>query len=503
MTEIKPQAVPSGIDFATEVKADRLNILWKITLVVSFMVIFLSFTFVAMSAGEVSWVLLLAVPAVLSVGSWITNILLTRELFQSAARAYGLTMSAAVTVALLDGDPLVIRVVPFVYVIVVFVSGMMLRPSSILGLAIGASLATLFVPVIVIGNMHYVTGYQWAAIALIWLSAGLAWQSTGELFQVTEWALMNYQRERRTNADLFENRLELQKALQRSEALSDALKETNAELEQAKQAAEQAKDFRGKFLANMSHELRTPLNAIIGFSDTMLNFTEMYDNVALPETYQRDLRQIQNSGGQLLNVINDILDLARVDAGRLEIVVQPVDVRPTVENVLGVAGGLVGSKPIKLESELPDDLPRVLADETRFRQVLMNIYSNACKFTETGTITLSVKAVSDGVQFSIKDTGSGIAADQLDRIFEEFRQAGNKGRDPRAGSGLGLAISRQLLNLMGGRIWAESVVGEGSTFHFVLHEVNGNHTPQIITDPDQVTKPAVSLHGAMKTATAE
>src|SRR5690606_33079846 len=151
---------------------------------------------------------------------------------------------------------------------------------------------------------------------------------TGELYQITEWALSNYQRERRTNDELFEKRQALQKSLKRSEALADRLGEINQALEYASAAAEEAKNFRGQFLANMSHELRTPLNAIIGFSETMLQFPIMYDNESLPSPYERDLGQIYNSGRQLLHVINDILDLARVDAGKLEIHLSPVDVRP-------------------------------------------------------------------------------------------------------------------------------------------------------------------------------
>lgn len=490
MVEQDTQNVPSGIDFATEVKADRLDTLWRFTLFPSLAMMFMSFTFVSLYGEEASAVLLLVVPFVLSIGSLLTYRFLRREAFQNAARVYALTISAGVTVALLDDSILVSHIAPFAYVIIVFVAGLMLRPSSIVWLAVGASLATIFTPFLVFGDFSYLGGYQMAAIALIALSAALAWQSTGELYAVTEWALMNYQRERRVNSDLFENRQQLERALNRSRALSEQLQATNDELEQAKQAAEMAKDFRGQFLANMSHELRTPLNAIIGFSDTMLQFPEMYNEEPLPDTYRRDLKQISSSGGQLLNVINDILDLARVDAGRLEIIMKPVDVRPVIDNVVGVAGGLVGAKPVELTLDIPDNISQVYADETRFRQVLMNLYSNAAKFTDEGMIVLSVKPVDDGVQFSLCDSGCGIAPDQLERIFEEFRQSGNRGRDPRAGSGLGLAISRQLLNLMGGRIWAESEPGKGSTFHFVLQKANGSTAPQIITNSDQAVEAA-------------
>jgi signal transduction histidine kinase len=294
---------------------------------------------------------------------------------------------------------------------------------------------------------------------------------TGELYQITEWALLNYQRERRTGQQLFENRLLLERSLLRSQALSETLQDTNDELENARQAAEAAKHFRGQFLANMSHELRTPLNAIIGFSETMMRFPEMYDAVILPDAYHADMNQIYNSGKQLLTLINDILDLSRVDAGKLEIFMKRVDLSPILRQVQSLANGLLGAKPIKLEMEAPDPLPLVWADEQRVRQVLINLYSNAVKFTDAGTITLKVHPSEkpDEVHISVTDTGGGIDNSSLELIFEEFKQSvESAGRDPRSGAGLGLSISRQLLGLMGGRIWAESQVGVGSTFHVIL-----------------------------------
>ncbi|PJF22552.1 MAG: hypothetical protein CUN56_05455 [Phototrophicales bacterium] len=332
----------------------------------------------------------------------------------------------------------------------------------------------------------------------MFLSASLAAQVTGELYAVTEWALLNYQRERNSNFELFESRNELRRSLKRSQVLGERLQEANRELEAAKEAAEAAKNFRGQFLANMSHELRTPLNAIIGFSETMLKFPMMYDDEPLPQAYHADLNQIYTSGQQLLHLINDILDLARVDAGKLEIYMQRVELNDVIQMVLATANGLIGSKPIELKTDLPSPLPDVWADEARVRQVLLNLYSNAVKFTEQGSITLKIQTTDEGVQFSVTDTGSGIPENQLEAIFEEFKQAeGSGGRDPRAGSGLGLAISRQLLGLMNGRIWAESKVGEGSTFHFVLQpyhkdKVTTMETTVIPNDTGTVPSPLKS-----------
>jgi signal transduction histidine kinase len=194
----------------------------------------------------------------------------------------------------------------------------------------------------------------------------------------------------------------------------------------------------------------------------------MYDDVTLPKGYESDLNQIYNSGRQLLSLINDILDLSKVDAGKLELHIQRVALEPICNMVVATAQGLVGERKIKLEKDYVEPLPAVWADEGRVRQVLLNLYSNAVKFTESGSITLSVRETEEGVRISLKDTGKGIDPQYHEVIFEEFKQADAGGRDPRSGAGLGLAISRHLLGLMQGRIWVESEAGRGSTFNIVL-----------------------------------
>jgi signal transduction histidine kinase len=220
----------------------------------------------------------------------------------------------------------------------------------------------------------------------------------------------------------------------------------------------------------MSHELRTPLNAIIGFSQTMLDFPAMYDGVDLPEQYTQDMNQILSSGKHLLNIINDILDLSKVDAGKLDLEIQPVDLGPIVKGVLSTAVGLVGDKvgQIELKKQLADPLPMCMGDPLRVRQVLLNLYSNAAKFTDQGYIKLSIWAEGNQVIFAVEDSGIGIADNDKSGIFEEFRQGTAGRKKGRQGAGLGLAISQQLMRLMNGRLWFESVLGKGSTFYFAL-----------------------------------
>lgn len=468
--------VPTNTDFATEVKIDRLVLMWRVTALFATIILLIAL-FIASSdtANEIlTWVV---APLFLIISCFVTRTLLKLDWFTPAAWVYTLGAIFAVGIALWggqssvndSGDIFVNQALPFAFVVIIFVGGLLLPPSDTFVLAFIATLITFLIPYVHAGNFDFIITHQGFAVALIFIGALLAAQVTGELYAVTEWALSNYQRERQTNNDLFESQTELNRTLKRSEALSDKLADINQELEVANEEAEAAKNFRGQFLANMSHELRTPLNAIIGFSETMLKFPMMYDDVPLPQAYEDDMNQIFNSGRQLLNLINDILDLSRVDAGKLDIFMERVELRPILTSVQSIAKGLLGNKQVQLFAETPDPLPDIWADQNRFRQVLVNLYSNACKFTDEGSITLRVQNSDEGILFSVTDTGSGISPDQMSIIFEEFKQATvNQGRDPRAGSGLGLAISRQLLSLMGGCIWAESTLGEGSTFHFIL-----------------------------------
>lgn len=459
--------LPTNISFAEEIKTARLKLLNHFTMGVSavIMVAILTFgTLTRMDATD-NFILVFSL-GILAVGSWLSNYLLPRQRFQIAAWVFILSPMLSMGLVMYQIGIGSTAILPFVFPLIVFIGGLLLSPAETVYMTIVSIVTIVIAPSLAVGSFT-INGTQFFAIVLTALAAGLAALVTGELYQVTQWALDNYKKERRTNEELFEKRQALQKSLKRAEILGEQLMESNQDLEVANAEAEEAKHFRGQFLANMSHELRTPLNAIIGFSETMLQFPIMYDNKELPDAYEQDLSQIYNSGRQLLHVINDILDLAKVDAGKLEIHMQAVEPEAIINAVISTAKGLLGSKPVKLNKELPETLPKVYADETRLRQVLLNLYSNACKYTDEGAITLKVtEAENDMLQFAVTDTGIGIDPEYHDKLFEEFQQAKASGRDPRSGSGLGLAISRELIELMNGRIWMESTPNEGSTFYF-------------------------------------
>jgi signal transduction histidine kinase/DNA-binding response OmpR family regulator len=250
------------------------------------------------------------------------------------------------------------------------------------------------------------------------------------------------------------------------------LRAANADLQRAKRAAdsarqvaEEANDLKTKFLANMSHELRTPLNAILNFTD-MLSLPRFG---SLSERQQDLQKRVLSNADHLLGLINDILDLAKIEAGRMDLFYEAVDLRALLHGVMATAIGLTKDKGLTLTLDAPQELPVLQADKTRVRQVLLNLLSNAAKFTDAGTITLRVRIRSDAmIELAVQDSGIGIAPDDQALIFEEFRQVQEESTRNYSGTGLGLPISRRLVAMHGGQMWLESTPGVGSTFSFTL-----------------------------------
>jgi len=242
------------------------------------------------------------------------------------------------------------------------------------------------------------------------------------------------------------------------------LKRVQGELVRAKDAAEEANRAKSAFLANMSHELRTPLNAVIGYS-------EMLQEVAEDRGQQDllpDLAKIQRAGKNLLGLINDVLDLSKIEAGKVELSIESLDVLSALDDAVSTIRPLVEKNGNRLEVACGGPLGAMLADQTRVRQVLFNLLSNACKFTENGLIRLEARRTrrkdSDWVEFRVSDTGIGISAEQMDRLYRPFMQADSSTTRKFGGTGLGLAISREFCQMMGGSLSAESELGKGSAF---------------------------------------
>jgi len=247
-------------------------------------------------------------------------------------------------------------------------------------------------------------------------------------------------------------------------ALAANLNRMSEELGRLYRQLEDASRHKSEFLANMSHELRTPLNAIIGFSEVLHErmFGELNPKQA---EYVQD---IHASGQHLLALINEILDLSKVEAGRMELELAPLDLRATLEGALTLIRERATRHGIALELAVDDRVGELVADERKVRQVVLNLLANAVKFTpDGGRITVTAVPADGVVEIAVADTGVGIAPEDQAAVFEEFRQVG-AGQSRREGTGLGLTLAKKLVELHGGRIWVKSQVGEGSTFTLTI-----------------------------------
>jgi signal transduction histidine kinase len=223
----------------------------------------------------------------------------------------------------------------------------------------------------------------------------------------------------------------------------------------------------------MSHELRTPLNSIIGFSKVLLNRLDG----DLTERQEAYVKSVHNSSRHLLQLINGILDFSRIEAGKFEMKPEKVTLPDLVEECIESSLPLVRDKRLKVERDIPVELPDVYADRTRIKQVLLNLLSNAIKFTAAGRVLVQVRMDAEAVHVSVADTGIGIAVSDLQRLFEPFQRLDNPLAQQADGTGLGLAISKKFVELHHGRIWAESRETQGSTFHFTLPLASAVTTP--------------------------
>ncbi len=277
----------------------------------------------------------------------------------------------------------------------------------------------------------------------------------------------------------------------------------NARLyQEQRQTAEQLRELdklKSQFLANMSHELRTPLNSIIGFSRVIMKGIDG----PVTDLQQQDLSAIYNAGQHLLNMINDILDISKIEAGKMELSFEDVNLKIVIESVMSTARGLVKDKPIKLITAVAEDLPIITADSTRIRQVLLNLISNSAKFTEEGSITVAARQQISAenlpeIYISVTDTGIGIPPEAQADLFEPFTQVDGSPTRKAEGTGLGLSITRLLVELHGGAIGVQSQPGQGSTFFFTLPlprpstPISANGSPIILAIEDD--RQVVSLY---------
>jgi signal transduction histidine kinase/DNA-binding response OmpR family regulator len=311
------------------------------------------------------------------------------------------------------------------------------------------------------------------------------------------------------NVSLTESHVQLQQMAEQFESLSGRLEDTVLKLRARAEASEAARaeieqrnrvlveqnrrlglegQTKARFLANMSHELRTPMNAIIGFTSLLLDDRSLH----MSERHRRNLERVSKNARDLLELINNVLDLSKIEAGRMDIYSEPADARDLIERAMAVVEQLKESRPIDLNINIEDGIPAMRTDRTKLQQILINLLSNAIKFTQHGEVKVAaLRAPNERIRIAVSDTGIGIPEADINRIFDEFRQSANTGRGSRSGTGLGLAITRRLAEMLGGEISVSSREGHGSVFAVTLPlEIEGRaattmETEVPLTDPDR------------------
>lgn len=246
--------------------------------------------------------------------------------------------------------------------------------------------------------------------------------------------------------------------------LTDQLIQHSEELARKNDQLEVATRHKSEFLASMSHELRTPLNAILGFNEMVLD--DVYGPI--PPAVRSPLEEIQSSGKHLLRLINNVLDLAKIEAGRIELALSDYLVQDTVESVRSTLRPMAAEKGLELRTSVPEEIPLARGDAGRISQCLLNLAGNALKFTKQGYVEIEVQLAGDRILYRVADSGIGIPADKIVDLFTEFKQTDATIAAQYGGTGLGLSITKKFVEMHGGRIWVESKPGTGSTFTFEL-----------------------------------
>ena len=246
--------------------------------------------------------------------------------------------------------------------------------------------------------------------------------------------------------------------------LYEKQRDAGLELQRLNRQLTEASRAKSEFLANMSHELRTPMNAILGFIEMLLD--DLYGEV--PAALREPLHDVQINGKHLLNLINDVLDLSKIEAGRMELALSEYSVQDVIEAVCASLQSLAAEKGLKFSANAQPEIPLAYGDGKRVTQCIMNLAGNALKFTKQGQVEISVERLNGLLRYRVSDTGIGIAPDQLERVFGEFRQVDAAITREFGGTGLGLSITKKFVELHGGRIWVESDLGQGSSFFFEI-----------------------------------
>lgn len=384
----------------------------------------------------------------------------------AAAAILGIAATVIFTMWLAD-----VRTASYMLAVVVSLTGTLFGLKTVIGVTVFSSAS-----IIVVGSLRW--GYApFAAellppILVICAVGVLSSLGVRNLYMALYWALDRAMAAQRNEEEARAHRGELARTLKALTEAYQRLEYANYDLARAREVAEEASLNKQRFAAIVSHEMRTPLNVLTALSEMMYFSPERYSDVPLPPELRRDVREIYRSSEHLIRLIDDVLDMAQIEAGRMRVEFEPVELDDIVTETLGMIRPLVRGKGIALRAELPKDLPPVLIDRDRVQQVLLNLLNNAQRFTERGSITVRAALEAEQIKVTVVDTGVGISPSEHEDMFKEFYQvegliAQGQGQ---GGHGLGLAICKRFIEMHDGRIWVESegVAGRGSRFHFTL-----------------------------------
>lgn len=440
-----------------ELQKDTYVIIVALVIVLSLILFYVTLikTYVFHQANALWWI-----PSLLSLTScFFSYKLYRRDRFGPGAYVLAGGLTLAVVSFLIAPSTQLSQLETYLLPLVVVLAGFLIDSKAALYTATLAVLATLGITLV----LDDVAWQNFAPLVIpltvTYLAAGLVWLSFDKLIAATHWALHSHGRAQQRSRELYEKQYELEIAY-------NLLEQANQSLKEAQATAVQASEFKSRFIANLSHELRTPLNAIINLSFILSR--GRYGPVT-PE--QQDyLTRIHDAGNLLLQIVNDLLDLAKIEAGQMQIFREPVDLAAICANVITTVSGLItDDKQVELHLDIPPNLPKIYGDGMRIRQILLNLLGNAIKYTDRGNITLQIVHNSNEfVKVSVIDTGIGIKSEELQRIFEEFKQSQEAFATRKLGTGLGLPISKKFVELHGGQLWGESQYGQGAAFHFTL-----------------------------------
>ncbi|MBN2385923.1 MAG: response regulator [Anaerolineales bacterium] len=422
----------------------------------------------------VAWHIIATVgyPAIFSPTIWITSLCMLGlvsltlrlnekyYLLSQSVFLVGLTAAIVITYANFH-YPAILFMLPLVPLIAIVTMG---TPATVVSVLANTSIMLIIARLDGLSSLT-VTGISLASVFSAVFGRGVS----TNLLTALNAASYHYGEARRLLDETRKHRAEISRMLKDRNQVNYQLERMNEMLTVARAQADEARENRNRFMLAVSHELRSPLNFIIGFSDLMVNAPETYAPLdGWPTGLYDDVQEIYTSSRHLMRLINDILDMGKIEAGQAPLYREKAEIDQVIEDVRTMLSSAFEQKGIALHIDVPASLPSIFVDTTRIRQVLLNLLNNGLRFTDQGHVNLRVEKRAHELYISVRDTGTGIAPEDLPQVFSMFRQVGEENWRRRAGTGLGLYISRQFIELHGGQMDVESTSGEGTCFYFTL-----------------------------------